>query len=111
MGANTAAAQREVVADAYVGSATYASLHTATPGTTGASEAAVTRVAVTWATGDAADGVNQGTAALTVPAGVTVTHAGLWSAASGGVYRDGGPLPASYTGPGTYTVTFTVTAS
>lgn len=88
--------------------ATHASLHTADPGATGASEHV--RGAIAWTTG-AVDGVVTGTVALTVGSGVTVTHGGTWDAAAAGNYLDGGPLSAAYTGPGTYNLTVTFTES
>lgn len=104
--------QKEALADAYASAAPYVSLNTADPGTTGANEAAgITRVAISWSTGDNTDGVQTGVAVLAVPAGVTVTHASLWSAATGGTYRDGAVLSQSYTGAGNYTVSLTYTQS
>jgi len=100
---------KEALAVAYSVKATHASLHTADPGTTGASPTG-TRVAVTWTTGSS-DGQVSGTAAITVGSGVTVTHAGLWDASTAGNFCDGGALPGSYTGPGTYTLTITYTES
>lgn len=70
------------------------SLHTATPGTTGAAEAtggapAYARKTTTWA-GGASDGIVPGSqVTFDVPAG-TYTHFGIWS--SGGTYVDGGAL-------------------
>ncbi|ORL15421.1 phage tail fiber protein [Prescottella equi] len=64
----------------------YISLHTADPGTTGASEATgggYARVQTTW-TGGTVDGTVTGSAVtITVPAG-TYAWAGIWSAASSG---------------------------
>ena len=87
--------------------ATHASLHTASPGTTGANEHV--RGAISWTAG-ATDGVVTGTCSLTVGA-VTVTHGGTWDASSGGNFLTGGALPASFTGPGTYNLTVTYTQS
>lgn len=101
------ATTNETLAIAYSTKATYASLHTADPGSTGAN-ATGTRTAITWTTGSV-DGVVSGTAAITVGAGVTVTYVGLWDASTAGNFCDGGALPGSYTGPGTYTVTLTYT--
>lgn len=88
--------------------ATHASLHTASPGTTGANEHV--RGAITWTTGSS-DGIVTGTCSLSVGAGVTVTHGGTWDAASGGNFLSGGALSASYTGAGTYNLTVTYTQS
>jgi hypothetical protein len=95
------ALQRENLARAYAAAATHASVHTADPGSTGAAE--LVRGAVTWTPG-ATDGVVDGVVDLTVPDGVTITHGGLWNAATGTGFLDGGPLPQPYTGPGTYTL-------
>ncbi len=68
------------------------SLHTASPGQSGASEAtggspAYARKQTTW-TGAAVDGVVTGSkVTLDVPAG-TYTHVGIWSAATGGTCID-----------------------
>ena len=90
-------------------SITHVSLHTADPGTTGASEVtggSYARVAVTW--GSAASGVksNTGSLAFNVPAGTTVTHIGGWSASTSGTFRGGGALGASqpFATSGTYTI-------
>ena len=89
----------------------YVSLHTADPGTTGASEVtggspAYARKAVTWAA--ASGGSMSLTAGVTfdVPA-ATVTHFGVWSAVSAGTYYGGGALSASETfaAQGTYQLT------
>lgn len=98
--------------------ATHMSLHSADPGTTGANEItggspAYARKAATW--GAASAGVRTLSSQLVfdVPAGVTVTHTGVWSAASGGTFqggdnlRDGSnnPVSEAFSGQGTYTVT------
>jgi hypothetical protein len=86
---------------------THASLHTADPGSTGASEVAggaYTRQAITWQ--DAAGGTKTivGTITFQVPAGTTITHVGTWSALSGGTFGGGGELaaPATYVVAGVY---------
>lgn len=97
----------------------YASLHSASPGATGANELtggtpAYARKAVTW---DSATGkIAAMDAALTfdVPAGSTVAYVGLWSAVSAGTWRGGEQLSASesYTAQGTYELeALTVTAN
>jgi hypothetical protein len=88
---------------------TYISLHTASPGTTGANEVAggaYARVQTTWTAGVGLQVL------INVPAGTTITHFGMWSAGSGGIYGGGGPLAANvtYTDAGTYLLTPTVTA-
>ena len=94
---------------------TWISLHSASPGTTGANEIAggsYARAATTWS--GAASSSRAGSAVtLNVPASTTITHFGVWSLASGGTYKRGGPLSASetFTGGGTYTLTPTLTGS
>lgn len=90
----------------------YVSLHTASPGTTGANEVtggspAYARKAVTWNAASAGDLDNNANPVFDVPAGVTVTHYGLWSALTGGTFYGGDPLSAeeSYGNQGTYTLT------
>lgn len=71
------------------------SFHTADPGTTGASEVSGTgRPATTWAAGTAGTRVGSQVSAP-IPAGTTVTHWGIWSAATGGTFLFGGALSAS----------------
>lgn len=82
---------RENAAAGYAAQAAFMSLHTALPGLTGASEVvggapAYARQAITWTAGTA-DGVLTATVPpFDVPAGVTVTHVGLWT--TGGVFLD-----------------------
>lgn len=96
--------------------ATHASLHTADPGSTGASEVtggSYARVPITW--NAASGGTKTLTAAVTlqIPSGTTITHFGLWSASSGGTFRGGGALDASQSFPtgGTFDLSVTVTAT
>lgn len=86
--------------NAYLGAAVYASLHTADPGTTGASEAtggspAYARKVITWGS-PSAGVVSGGTVTFDIPAG-TFTHIGFWSAVTAGTYVDGYALNASVT--------------
>lgn len=80
--------------------ATRISFHTADPGTTGASEISGSRPATTWGAAEAHTGPPAGRKRVgsqvsqSVGAGVTVTHWGLWTAATGGTFKYGGPLPA-----------------
>ena len=91
----------------------FVSAHSSDPGTTGAGEiAGVTRVQTTFAT--AANGSTVGSqVSLAIPAGTTVTHWGLWSAATGGTFQFGGVLAAAETfgGAGTLQHTPTVTVT
>lgn len=98
--------------------AKYISLHTADPGTTGASEVTggtYARVATTWPvpSGGSSTGSQ---VTISVPAGTTISFWGVWDVATGGVAADfyyGGTLPASetYGSAGTYALTPTMTAS
>lgn len=94
----------------HIGSvAGFASLHTADPGDSGASEVsggAYARQAVTWAAASAGNLDSSNTPAFDVPGGTTVSHAGFWSAATGGTFYGGNALSASetFTANGTYTL-------
>jgi hypothetical protein len=96
----------------------FVSLHTGDPGTTGANEVtggtpAYARKAATW--GAAAGGSRALSASVTfdVPSGVTITHFGAWSAATGGNFQGGdnlrdnsnNPVSEAFGGQGTYTMT------
>ncbi len=91
----------------------WVSVHTADPGTTGASEVpGSTRAQTTWS--PAAAGSKVGTpAGVLLPAGGPYTHTGIWSAAVGGTFGAGAPLvdPETFGSPGTYNVTPTLTAT
>lgn len=95
--------------------ALYASLHTADPGSTGSDEVtggspAYSREAITWhtpATNGASSGEmkasNQPT--FDVPAGITITHVGLWSAATSGTYYGNADVAnESYSAQGLYSL-------
>jgi hypothetical protein len=91
------------------GSAGYISLHSADPGTTGASEISggtYARVAVTWGSASGGSIANTNTITINVPASTTVAYFGLWSAGSGGTYEMGGALSSSQTfsTAGTFTI-------
>jgi hypothetical protein len=89
----------------------FASLHSSDPGTTGANEIsggspAYARKAVTW--GAASNGQVTVTATFDVASGVTVGGGGLWSAASGGNFLNGGTVsPQTFSQQGTYQLTYT----
>ncbi|MDM7488696.1 hypothetical protein QT969_10375 [Rhodococcus sp. CSLK01-03] len=82
---------KNALATAYAGLGVYISLHTADPTSTGQYEAtggspAYARKATTW--GAAASGQVTGSeVTIDAPAG-TYTHAGIWSAATGGTFID-----------------------
>jgi hypothetical protein len=94
--------------------AKYISLHTGSPGTTGANEVvggAYARVSTVW--GSIANGSVTGSqVTLNVPI-TTIVYWGIWDAISGGNYYDGGALPSSqtYAAAGTYLLTPTYTAN
>jgi hypothetical protein len=95
--------------------ANWISLHSASPGTTGANEiagGAYARVQTTWGvpSGGAMTGSQE---SINVPASTSVAYWGYWTASSGGTYKGGGPLPSSetYTGAGTYLITPTLDAT
>jgi hypothetical protein len=97
-----------------ISAATYVSLHTADPGTTGASEAtggspAYARKAITWGTPTFSSGTETVASAATVtfdvPTG-TYAYFGLWDAASGGNYLMGGTCTSQTFGAqGQYQIT------
>lgn len=95
--------------------ATFISLHTADPSTTGANEVTggtYARVATTW--GSVTAGSVTGSAVVVnIPAGTTITHWGLWTASTAGTFYFGGALAASevYGAAGSYTLTPTLTAT
>lgn len=106
--------QKETLAVAYGAAATHASLHTAAPGTTGASEVPAgvyARKPITWAAGGS-DGVVTGSVTFDVPASTAITNAGLWTALTAGTFLDSvAAAYASQTSQGTLTVNFTYTQS
>jgi hypothetical protein len=93
----------------------FISLHTADPGSNGASEVtggAYTREQTDWPA-PANASVTGSAVTLDVPAGTTITHWGLWKQAGpGGTFLYGAPLPAPETfgSNGTYSVTPTLAA-
>ena len=88
----------------------FVSLHTASPGTTGANEVPTgtyARVAVTWNASTGGSAVtNVGALSINLPASTTATHFGIWSASTAGTYYIGGALtPNVTTGASTGTAT------
>lgn len=85
-------ATKEALATEYTSLGSWISLHTADPGSTGASEAtggspAYARKQTTWTAG-ASDGVSNGSqVTFDAPAG-TYTHVGIWSLSSAGTFID-----------------------
>lgn len=95
---------------------THASLHTADPGSTGASEVtggapAYARKPITWNPASSGSKTVTATVTFDVPGGVTVTHCGAWSALSAGTFVGGGPLAGSeiYGAQGFYTLNLVAT--
>ena len=78
----------------------YVSLHTADPGTTGASEVTggtYARVAATWNTPSSGSVTNSGALSINLPASTTASYFGVWSASTAGTYYFGGGLSPSVT--------------
>ena len=104
------------VQSAITAGAKYLSLHTGDPAGTGANECAggsYARVATVWSAPSA--GSSTGAATLiNVPPSTTITYWGVWDAASGGSFWEGGVLPVPETYPaagGTYLLTPTLNAT
>lgn len=79
----------------------YVSLHTADPGTTGASENAATggyaRQACTWNAASGGTKTNATALTFTTLGTVAVSYFGTWSASTAGTYSMGGALGSSVT--------------
>lgn len=109
-------ATKESLASAYVALGAYISLHTSDPSTTGANEAAggtpsYARKQTTWTAGGSDGVINGSEVSIDVPAG-SYTHAGIWSAATGGSFIDKVAITATTLGAqGVVKVTPTVTVS
>lgn len=107
--------EKNNLASQYGTNCAYASLHTADPGTTGASEVtggspAYARKAITWSA--PSNGVITGSVTFDVPSGTTVTYAGLWTAATAGTFLDKVAVTSqAFASQGTFTVNFTYTQS
>ena len=86
----------------------FLSLHSADPGSTGASETTAARKNPGWpAASGSGDSTVSNVAFTGVAASGAVTFFGLWSAATGGTFGGGFPLPGDQTAnsAGAYTVT------
>ena len=86
-----AAAAKNLMLDQFGAVALYGSLHTAAPGSTGASEVAggspaYARKSLTWSAAANGSKTLSNTPTFDIPASTTVAYLGLWSAASGGTY-------------------------
>lgn len=90
---------------------TYVSLHTGSPGTTGANEVAggspaYARKSISFSAASGGSKSSSSQPVLDVPAGTTVTHLGLWDAVSSGNFLGYADVTdESFAGQGTYTVT------
>jgi hypothetical protein len=91
--------------------AVFASLHTADPADSGTNEVsggspAYARKAITWNAAASGSLDNNANPVFDVPAGMTVTHAGFWSAATAGTFYGANALSASeaFGAQGTYTL-------
>lgn len=109
------AGARNAALDGVGAAGSWISLHTADPGTTGASEVPTgvyARKQTTW--GAAASSSKTGSAVvIDVPASTTVSYWGLWTAVSGGTFFYGGslPTPEAFSSQGQYALTPTLTAT
>lgn len=107
--------EKNSIATKYGQDVQFLSLHSADPGSTGASELsggspAYARKAPGWGAPNA--GVITGTSTFDVPAGATVAWVGAWSAASGGTFLDKAQVSSqSFTSQGQYQVNATATAN
>lgn len=112
MAKSTSFRNAAVNAVAASGGAGYVSLHTADPGTTGASEVSggsYARVQTTFPS--STTGSSAGSqVTINVPAGTTITHWGRWTAVTAGTFYEGGTLSATevFGSAGTYLLTLTV---
>jgi hypothetical protein len=104
---------KNAMATYYGTQCTHASLHTADPGTTGASEVTggtYARKPITW--GSPSGGVVTGSVTFDVPAGTTVTYAGLSNALTAGTFQDKVAITSQvFSTAGTLTVNFSFTQS
>lgn len=90
----------------------YIAAHTADPGTTGTSEVAggtYIRQQTTWGASSSGDQVGS-QVSLAIPAGTTVTHWAIWSAATTGTFNGGFELddPEVFAAAGVLKVTPTI---
>lgn len=89
----------------------YVSLHTADPGDTGANEVtggSYARQSVSFAVASGGATENSTAVSFTNMPAVTVTHVGIWNAATGGTFIIGGPLSSPLNVPSGGTVNFAI---
>lgn len=108
-------AAKESAATNVTGLGAYISLHTADPGTTGASEATgggYARQITTWTAGSSDGVVNGSQVTFDLPAG-TYTHIGIWNASTGPTFIGATALSSNavLSGAGQLLVTPTVTVA
>lgn len=108
------AASEDAALDAIITTSTgyFLSLHTADPGQTGASEGTDGRQSITFGTAAAAGSKASTTAQTWASAvgGQTYSFYGIWTLATGGTYKCGGPLTANITPPAASQITVAVGA-
>lgn len=108
-------AMKNILSDAYKGSATHGAVYTTAPGSSAGTEPsggspAYARKALSWSA--SSGGVTSATATFDIPASTTIVGAGVHSALTAGTYYDGGSLTSqTFASQGTYEVTFTYTQS
>lgn len=108
--ARLSAAGENAATNAVTGISGFFSLNTADPGTTGASEAAVTRQAETWAASSAGQASNSTAMTVPITAATTIAGASHWSALTAGTFSIGDLLASSITFNGSGSVTVAVGA-
>lgn len=107
---------KNAAVSAAIATAKYISLHIADPAGTGVSEVTggtYARVLITWPA-TAGGSVTGPGVTINVPASITIVGWGVWDAATGGNFWEGGLLSSSQAfGPsgGTYTLTPTISAT
>lgn len=87
----------------------YLSVHSADPGTTGASEISggtYARQSETWGTPGSGSVANTNSISVPIPASTTAAYVGHWTAATAGTYGVGAPLSSSVTFNTAGTLTF-----
>lgn len=96
----------------FTASATFASLHTADPGTNGTAEVtggspAYARKAITWAAPSSGSVATSANLVFDVPGSTTISYIGYWTAATGGTFLGSRSLDTAQTfaTQGTYTIT------
>lgn len=102
---------KQVMLEAFVADAAYASVHSANPGGSGANEIsgglpAYARKAITWGAFAVDSIASAADLNFDIPPSTTITHLGYWTAPTGGIflgYRDLNN-PETFVGQGLHTV-------